>query len=1519
MYKTARRALGILVISLVTLAIMLPLLISLPPIQNFVVRQVVDNLSGKIGTKISVDKVDIGIFKGFSVEGLYVEDLSSDTLLFARKVEANISILKLFEKKVEVNSVTLDGIKMNIVTDKAGNTNVSVLSRLFETTGKTDSKWSFVLQIKDIRLINSSLSYRDLTKSTSEKSEAFDAANILLSEINGQFVVDMIDKNYYKGRVGSLSFVERSGLRLKNLETAFLLTDSNLTINKTSLSLPHSELSIDTLVLGLQAHKRILLKGFTADIAPADIAPIAPQIGNIDGNISIKLSAEGVLGDILVRQVSVRSGNSLAFTGNMRLIGLPDIEKTYISCNIENLYGYIPKIQDLIAVFNRKPLVLPQEIVRIKEFSYKGEISGYLNSIKIIGNLRTHIGTVYTDLNIKSYHRLSTFDIDGRISCPDGLDLSRIIDDDNGLSSIVVEAYAEVHAGRNVPFESNVNANIKTLVFNGYTYNNISLNGQIARNRFEGNASLDDENGKVRFHGLVDLNEKINKKFQFEASVRHFRPNRLSLIEGYENLELNFGIAANFTGNKIENVNGTIVLDSIAIKNNGIYTTDKIYISSKTQNDSLQTIVESDLINGYISGKYAFAKVPSDIMNMIYSVIPILRKTEDGFGAKYDFATRNNLGFYFEIEPLKKLCDVLNIGWTTTRKSTVSGFYNGDVQMFNLGIEIPQLVNGNIRLNSTRLNCYNDAQNIKFVASSSVQLPQDSILVAINSDFESDSINMLIAWKNFDRKNFLAGEIFTNAKLSRGINNDLNLDVNILPTQIEAKNKIFDVRKSSIFTDFKTLTINHFAISNANQSIKIDGVASKLAEDKLQLSLNDIDLGFVSSLLPKDAAISFGGIVTGNATLSQVFDRPSVELSVASNDFIFNGYSVGKMQAVSQFNHNTQSLDFEGKVSNDSTMSTTTLKGKWFVFRDSLFIAGEAHKLRLRFIEKFVKTILAEVDGYGTGWFRLGANLKEGSTTVETKAAVDKGRIKIDILGSDFYFSDTLELTKDKIIIDNIELFDSQGNKAIANGYVSHRHFIDNIKYKIDIQGSNILIFNRRKSSDMPFFGQVYASGYGTISGTEAHSDINYIAIVEPNSKVVIALDDAASASSSTNNFLSFSTADSTSKMSSGKQMTKIPPTSTVNLNLTVNVNPNAQLQLLIDQTSGDMIQARGEGIFNIGYNSKTEDMSLKGAYTLTEGKYLFTFQQALEREFSISPGSTLVWNGDPTNPTINLKAIHKTRASVKGLFDPTVKSVSNAMIPVNCILNLSGVLTSPNITFDIELPNSTDDTRRALKNIINTEEMMNRQIIYLLAFGRFYNPNSNMPNNEQPNQGNQTTSDVISLVASTLGSQLNNLLSQISDKFTIGVNIKLEQDQTAGTRNNEYGVNINYAPNERIMINSSLGYRDDDLKKTAQPTPEQNKGWNNAILDFELEYKLNQSGRLAGKVYNRTNSIQDFKDAPYTQGVGVIYQESFNSLKSLIAKYRKQKKKTKNNKETKTTKEPKEAILEEKNEKQEK
>lgn len=209
---------------------------------------------------------------------------------------------------------------------------------------------------------------------------------------------------------------------------------------------------------------------------------------------------------------------------------------------------------------------------------------------------------------------------------------------------------------------------------------------------------------------------------------------------------------------------------------------------------------------------------------------------------------------------------------------------------------------------------------------------------------------------------------------------------------------------------------------------------------------------------------------------------------------------------------------------------------------------------------------------------------------------------------------------------------------------------------------------------------------------------------------------------------------------------------------------------------------------------------------------------------------------------------------------------------------------------------------------------MMNRQIIYLLAFNRFYNPNAG----QTTGQTNSTSGDVLSIFAATLGNQLNGMLAQLSDKFTIGLNIKLDQDQAAGTRNNEYGVNINYTPNDRIAINSNLGYREEEPLGNSSHTT--SNGWNNAILDFELEYRLDQSGRLAAKVYNRTNSIQDFKDSPYTQGLGLVYQESFNSIRSLIAKYRKKKKETTDdNSSNKNTSRNKEATKTEEAEKTEK
>ena len=60
-----------------------------------------------------------------------------------------------------------------------------------------------------------------------------------------------------------------------------------------------------------------------------------------------------------------------------------------------------------------------------------------------------------------------------------------------------------------------------------------------------------------------------------------------------------------------------------------------------------------------------------------------------------------------------------------------------------------------------------------------------------------------------------------------------------------------------------------------------------------------------------------------------------------------------------------------------------------------------------------------------------------------------------------------------------------------------------------------------------------------------------------------------------------------------------------------------------------------------------------------------------------------------------------------------------------------------------------------------------------------------------------------------------------------------------------------------------------------------------NFIGDFDVAVKLNESGKLNLKVFNRANNIMLYDIAPYTQGIGLNYKEEFNNLHELLLLYK--------------------------------
>ena len=128
---------------------------------------------------------------------------------------------------------------------------------------------------------------------------------------------------------------------------------------------------------------------------------------------------------------------------------------------------------------------------------------------------------------------------------------------------------------------------------------------------FNGNVTLDDENGAIQLNGAINTAGKT-PTFNFHAAVSHFRPNTLHLTPKYKDTELSVKIKADFTGSSINDMNGEINIDSLqytAPDQN--FFMDNLRIAA-TQNDEHQKrlTINSNFLRGTIEGDYSYQTLP---------------------------------------------------------------------------------------------------------------------------------------------------------------------------------------------------------------------------------------------------------------------------------------------------------------------------------------------------------------------------------------------------------------------------------------------------------------------------------------------------------------------------------------------------------------------------------------------------------------------------------------------------------------------------------------------------------------------------------------------------------------------------------------------------------------------------------------------------------------------------------------------------------------------------------------------
>jgi hypothetical protein len=336
---------------------------------------------------------------------------------------------------------------------------------------------------------------------------------------------------------------------------------------------------------------------------------------------------------------------------------------------------------------------------------------------------------------------------------------------------------------------------------------------------------------------------------------------------------------------------------------------------------------------------------------------------------------------------------------------------------------------------------------------------------------------------------------------------------------------------------------------------------------------------------------------------------------------------------------------------------------------------------------------------------------------------------------------------------------------------------------------------------------------------------------------------------------------------------------SNFSLDFNLEATKDAEVQLIFDEKSGDVIKARGDGNLNLKINSKGK-FDMYGDYVLSTGDYLFTLENFVTKKFEIQKGSSIKWNGNVYKANIDIVANYNQRASIKPLFpNDSISNYNNKRYPVNCQLFMKDKLTSPDITFGIELPTIDETTRSAIKSILSDENEMNRQVFALLLLRSFITPVS-ISGGGGFNAGGLAVASGSEMLSNKMSSWLNGVTKEID----IGVNYRpggaLSSDELDLALSKQLF-------NNRLIIDGNFGVTNNNNSTSTTASTKANNS-SNLIGDVTLEYKLSESGKYRVKAFNRSNDNTDaaISGGPFSQGVGIFYREEYENLSELYRRY---------------------------------
>ena len=1427
------------------------LILALPSVQTAIAKRFTDKINADTGVNLKVDKLQVTLSGAIILKNFMALDEHHDTIFYGKRLQTYIrnpwTINK--ENSIKFGHTNIDGLKGKIIIykgQKRSNLDIFIDKIDGEPTKKSTNDKAFGLYIQQLQLTNSAFKYLDYN---SKDSTILNFSHLQADLSDFEQIADRVAFN-----LKHMQMLDYRGLQIDRLQTIFKYDDHSIDLKNLILQTPESDLEMSLHFISpnkgyADFNNKVKVEANInkATVSCDDLNKFSP-VFNAKRKISLKTTVSGTLNHLLLHKLNVKTDHHIRLKGQLDLVNLLNDNDFTVNSQLKQLSFSFNKLKNLI------PKVLDEKLVRslqvLGDIDMTGKLSYGTDNLNSDVEVLTDLGDLSINLKMNHLNDISKTSYQGHI-VTDNFKINAFLKNniDNLSSNFKVKGQGLTLKSMNANFIGNISA----VKYNDYTYHNIMVNGDFQRKLFSGQIDIADDNLEMAFNGLLDFS-KPKRKLDFYAEVcranlynLNFSKDEFSRFEGEINLKAE--------GTDIEDVVGKLEGHQIKIVNQyDTYLFDDFSLSSQFNDKQERQIVfhSTDIIDGYIRGKFKFKSVPVLLQNALGSVF-----------ANYKLKPVENRQYmYYKLQVRNKIVSFLSPGLKIAKNTLIKGKIDSKDNLLKL------------KLLSNKISYFDkDFKTLK------VSIDNKNPLY--NIFLKVDTINAgFYKFKNLRLLNTTINDtLYLKTKFEGGSQFDDRYDVAFYYTMDQLQNFIFGLQKSVL--QFKgtpwqihpDVNLNRIVYKPAADSLKVDdvgifhrqeriGISGIKYKDSLDFRVN-LDSINLTHITPQLKDFDFAGLINGKIHIAKYKKEilPSAFLTI--KQFKLNKELLGDLN-----------LKISALPGNHIFMDLSILKEQMQALKLIGYLDLKKTKPKLNAtlllndfpvspLQNLFKETFTNIRGKLSGKVQLAGNMD--NLSYDGKLYLDIFGLKILALNTDYQFDNhTVVYLHDQTFeLKDAKFFDTKyKSKGSISGVIKHHNF-DRWYLDLNINTDNLLVLDTPPDPLEMFYGTVFTSGKARIYGYVDRLKIDAEMQTKPKTNFVITLSDVETIGD--NDFVRIISKNAYKKEKQDKKKRR-KIYEGLEMNFDLDITPDAQVEILLDQEFGSTLVAKGTGLVLMNVNTNGQ-FNIFGDFAVEDGIYNFKYAGVIDKKFVVEPGSYISWEGDPYNATLDIKAMYETFA------DPTVlladQGLTAKKMPVEAIIYLKDRLMKPTITFDLKLPKANAVLRSQVDYLLSDPDKKTLQVLSLLSFGDFINENDY-------NLSKRAGEGVVKTFTEKGLNILNGLMAQ-DDKFQVNLNY------TRGDENIErnivtdpqVGLSLVTQINKKVYING----------KVAIPVGRYTKS--SIVGDVELEVYLDEKGNLVFRVFNKQTELEYIgQQEGYTQGIGISYQVDFDTFADILRKF---------------------------------